>query len=80
MNDKCEFLVEYEDIISTINQIDVPQCGKTRHYINGAVSKLSPFITHGVISTHQITRQLLQREMEKKSTDEAYKGLEPYVF
>ena len=80
MNDKCEFLVEYEDIISTINQIDVPQCGKTRHYINGAVSKLSPFITHGVISTHQITRQLLQREMENKSTDEACKGLEPYVF
>ena len=80
MNDKCEFLVEYEDIISTINQIDVPQYGKTRHYINGAVSKLSPFITHDVISTHQITRQLLQREMENKSIDEAYKGLEPYVF
>ena len=28
----------------------------------------------------QITRQLLQREMENKSTDEAYKGLERYVF
>ena len=72
MNDKCEFLVEYEDIFSTINQIDVPQYGKTRHYINGAVSKLSPFITHDVISTHQICCS--------KSTDEAYKDLELYVF
>ena len=74
------FVLEYEDIISTINQINVPQYGKTRHYIIGAVSKLSPFITHSVISSHQITRQLLQREMENKSTDEAYKNLELYIF
>lgn len=75
-----DFLVEYEDIISTISQIDASQYGKTRNYINGAVSRLSPFVTHGVISTHQITQQLLRREMENKSPDEAYKALKPYVF
>jgi len=74
------FLLEYDDLISQINRIDTREYGKTRNFIDGAVSKLSPFIAHGVIRTRQIAKQLLTRELSSLSPEEAYRRIEPFLF
>ena len=89
MKNKANFLINnfstsyslnYDDVTSLINEIDTREYGKTRNYLAGAVSRLSPFITHGVISTHQVAQQLLSREAYGRSVDEAYRRIEPYLF
>ncbi len=48
------FVTEYEKIVEKINQVDPIQYGKTRNFIDGAVTYLSPYISRGVISTRQV--------------------------
>ena len=55
------FTTNFEDIITQIDAIDPIEYGKTRNYINGAVTKLSPYISRGVISTKFIARQVLKK-------------------
>lgn len=55
------FSTEYDDIIASIHKVDPIAYGRTRNYINGAVSALSPYISRGVISTHQVMTHLLQK-------------------
>lgn len=74
------FLVDYDDLITRLNTIDAREYGKTRNYLNGAVSKLSPFITHGILSTKQIAKHLLDRELGDFSAYKAYRRIEPFLF
>lgn len=55
------FAVNYSEIISQIEVIDPIRYGKTRNYIDGAVTKLSPYIARGVISTRQVALSVLSR-------------------
>lgn len=52
--DTSHFLCCYEDITERLTQIDPVRYDKTRNYLNGDVTWLSPFITHGIISTVDI--------------------------
>ena len=74
------FLLEYDDLISQLNSINTQEYGRTRNYLNGAVTRLSPFITHGILSTKEITKFLLKRESNDLSVDNAYRRIEPFVF
>lgn len=49
-----EFPTDYQRIVERINSIDPVQYGKTRNFINGAVTYLSPYISRGVISVKQV--------------------------
>lgn len=87
MNDLSEniqtdqpFLLDHEDLIARLNAIDVQAYGKTRNYLTGAVSRLSPFITHGILSTKAVTQFLLKRELEHSSIDLAYRRIKPFLF
>lgn len=51
----------YEDIIALIDQIDPIRYGKTRNFINGAVTQLSPYISRNVIDTRMILERLVAR-------------------
>jgi len=52
---------EYTKILAKLQTIDPIQYGKTRNYINGTVTNLSPYVSRGVISTKQIMDSLLER-------------------
>ena len=49
-----DFPTSYQQIIERINYINPGQYGKTRNYINGDVTYLSPYISRGIISTKQL--------------------------
>ena len=54
------FSTSYIEILNRIRSIEPVKYGKTRNYINGAVSYLSPYISRGIISTKFIMNEVLQ--------------------
>ncbi|MFY8127483.1 MAG: FAD-binding domain-containing protein [Chitinophagaceae bacterium] len=55
------FTTNYHEILQLIENIDPIKYGKTRNYLNGAVTKLSPYISRGVISTKQVATAILNK-------------------
>ena len=55
------FPTEYEQIIERIEAIDPVEYGRTRNFQNGAVTRLSPYISRGVISTKQVMENVVAR-------------------
>lgn len=51
----------YEKIIAKIANIDPVKYGKTRNFLWGSVSRLSPYVSRGVISTKQIADSMRER-------------------
>ncbi len=56
-----QFTTNYPSILRKIDEIDPLAYGKTRNYIDGAVTYLSPYISRGVISTKQVLERTLAR-------------------
>ena len=54
MNENFHFPTDYNSIIERIEQIDPKQYERTRNFIDGAVTYLSPYISRGVIQLPQI--------------------------
>ena len=55
------FTTDYKAILATIDNIDPIAYGKTRNFIDGAVTRLSPYISRGVVSTRLIMERTLNR-------------------
>jgi deoxyribodipyrimidine photo-lyase len=55
------FETNYSKIIDKIEAIDPIRYGYTRNYLDGAVSRLSPYISRGVITTRMVFESLLNR-------------------
>ncbi len=55
------FETDYAFILKKLDEIDPLQYGKTRNYVNRAVTYLSPYISRGVISTHQVLKSVLKK-------------------
>ena len=58
---KVFFATDYSNILDRLNDIDPRAYQKNRNYLDGAVSKLSPYITHGLISTAEINEYLSKK-------------------
>ncbi len=56
-----QFETDYKAILQKLDQVDPIAYGKTRNYINGAVSYLSPYISRGVLSTQQVLLHVLKK-------------------
>lgn len=56
-----EFPTDYRSILQRIDEIDPIKYAKTRNYIDGAVTCLSPYISRGVISVKQIQQTVLAK-------------------
>lgn len=69
------FTTSYQEILKQIDAIDLIEYGKTRNYINGAVTKLSPYISRGVISTKQIAEKVLNKGYKPYAIDSFLKEL-----
>lgn len=54
-----------EDVLTRIDGIDPRRYDKTRNYLDGAVTWLSPYITHGVINTQTVAERVLQHHPAK---------------
>lgn len=55
------FPTDYNSIIERVNQINPVQYGKSRNFIDGAVTYLSPYISRGVISVKQVQDSVLEK-------------------
>jgi deoxyribodipyrimidine photo-lyase len=56
-----QFTTDYLVVLEKINRIDPILYSKTRNYINGAVTYLSPYISRGVISTKTVLTEVLKK-------------------
>jgi deoxyribodipyrimidine photo-lyase len=69
------FTTDYETILHKIDQVDPIRYGKTRNYINGAVTYLSPYLSRGVISTKQVLYRVLQKGYQIQNIESFVKEL-----
>lgn len=53
-----------ESIEKRIGEIQPEKYGRTRNFKNGAVTRLSPYISRGVITTRQVYDHIKQSEVE----------------
>ena len=80
MNDLFEneiplFPTNYNEIKQRIRGIDPLKYGKTRNFIDGSVTHLSPYISRGVISTKQILFEILKRGYQPEAIEKFIKEL-----
>lgn len=62
-----KFPTRFSEIAARIDQLDVREYGKTRNYLQGGVSYLSPYISRGIITIPFV----LSRILKKNSFQEA---------
>ena len=55
------FPVDYQSILNRLERVDVVKYGKTRNFIFGKISYLSPYISRGVISLPFIKEYILNK-------------------
>lgn len=58
------FPTAYDQIIQRIDQVEPIAYGRSRNFLDGAVSYLSPYISRGVITTKQVMEQVLAKGYE----------------
>lgn len=66
---KHEFGTDYTGILEKLEQIDPARYARTRNYEDGAVTRLSPYISRGVISTRMILNKILERDQPFSSIE-----------
>ncbi len=67
-----EFTTNYNEILQQIENIDPISYSRSRNFLNGKVTMLSPYLTHGVISLNQIKTSILARYK--------YNQVEKFIF
>lgn len=55
------FPTDYKSIQSRVLRINPTVYSKTRNHLNGSVTLISPYLTHGVISTGEVAHTVLSR-------------------
>ena len=56
-----DFPTEYNSILDRINKVHPVKYAKTRNFINGDVTYLSPYISRGIISSKQVLDAILAK-------------------
>lgn len=69
------FSTNNSEILQLIDKIDPIAYGKTRNYTDGAVTKLSPYISRGVISTKMVANAVLQKGYHPQQIESFLKEL-----
>ena len=57
-NTPGSFPTNYNLILERVNAVDAAAYGKTRNFIDGSVTRLSPYISRGVISTCMVMKHI----------------------
>jgi len=61
LNQPVAFPTDYPSILERVDKINPVLYGKTRNFIDGAVTYLSPYISRGVISVKQVQESVLKK-------------------
>jgi deoxyribodipyrimidine photo-lyase len=69
------FPTDFKQILQQINEVDPIAYSKTRNYIHGAVTYLSPYISRGVISTRQVLENIAGRSYKMYQIEQFIKEL-----
>ncbi len=56
-----KFSTDYKEILALVDAIDPENYARTRNFEDGAVTRLSPYISRGVISTKMIYESILKK-------------------
>jgi hypothetical protein len=56
-----DFPASYEQILNRVDDINPAGYASTRNYTHGTVTRLSPYISRGVISTRLVMEQVLEK-------------------
>jgi deoxyribodipyrimidine photo-lyase len=70
-----QFPLGYKDILGRIEAIDPIQYGRSRNYLDGAVTRLSPYLSRGVISTRQVAQAVLAKGYKPRDIESFLKEL-----
>ena len=73
--DTFVFATDYHDILSQLEQINPVTYAKTRNYVDGAVTRLSPYLSRGVISTAQVVSYLISEKYTYVQCEQLVKEL-----
>jgi deoxyribodipyrimidine photo-lyase len=65
----AEFPTDHDSILKRIDEINPTQYTKTRNFIDGAVTYLSPYISRGVISVKQVQESVLAKGYSPSSIE-----------
>lgn len=74
-NQHNRFDTDYARILERTKQIDPIRYAKTRNYNDGAVTRLSPYISRGVISTRMILDRILEMDLPFSSIEKFIREL-----
>jgi deoxyribodipyrimidine photo-lyase len=69
------FPTGYKEIIKKMNAIDAIAYSKSRNFITGAVTYLSPYISRGVISTRQVAAVIEDKGYTKEQSEKLIQEL-----
>ena len=69
------FPTSLEEIKARLDTIDTVAYGRSRNFLNGAVTYLSPYITAGVISTKQVMHHILENQSNWKESEKLLQEL-----
>ena len=58
---QLQFETDYQTILEKLDAVDPVKYGRTRNFIDGAVTRLSPYISRGVISTKQVLEAVVSK-------------------
>jgi deoxyribodipyrimidine photo-lyase len=67
MTNTTIFTTDYAEIMTTIDAINPKAYASSRNFLDGKVTGLSPYLTHGVINTRQVSDIVIDRYGFEKS-------------
>ncbi|MFN8393711.1 MAG: FAD-binding domain-containing protein [Bacteroidia bacterium] len=55
------FLTDLEAVLRQVDAIDPVAYARTRNHLDGAVTRLSPYISRGILTTRQVMKSILDK-------------------
>jgi len=75
MMQEIKFTTDYQEILERISALDPIKYAKTRNFTDGAVSRLSPYISRGVISLKQIQQCIIDQGFSFEAGEKFFQEL-----
>lgn len=69
------FITRYDQIFDCIEAVDPAAYARTRNFVDGAVTRLSPYISRGLISTRMLMRSVLARDPGRNASEKLLQEL-----
>jgi deoxyribodipyrimidine photo-lyase len=72
---EMNFPTELNTILRQLDDVDPVAYGESRNYLNGAVTKLSPYISRGIISTRMVAQAMFKKGFQANEMESFLKEL-----